>query len=306
MTWLEVSLVVDGEAAEAAADLLQRYAYQGVALEAAAPLPEAWPDEASARTAGQPLVVRAYLPDDAHADETRARIEAGLRHLGRLYPMPRPTYRLVEEENWAEAWKAHYHPIRVGRRILIHPRWREVTAGRGDVVISLDPGMAFGTGTHPSTQLCLVALEDYLEAGDRALDLGSGSGVLSIAAAKLGAHRVLALDTNPIAVRTTRENARANGVGRIVIARQGSLESVLGSPRRWDLTVVNILAEVILAFCRHGLGTVARPGGVLIAAGIIEEQVPEVHAALETVGLPVVETRQIEDWVALICRRPHN
>ncbi len=303
MIWLEVALVADGEAAEAAADLLQHYAYQGVVIEAAGPNLDAWPEDLPSLLRAQPLTVRAYLPLDERTEESRAHIEEGLWHLSQLYPMPQPTYRLVEEEDWADAWKAHYHPIRVGRRILIIPRWREVKPEPGDVVISMDPGMAFGTGTHPSTQLCLAALEDYLPAGARVLDLGCGSGILAIAAAKLGAPGVLALDIDPVAVRATQENAVHNGVANRVAVEPGSLESVLGSARRFDLVLVNILAKIIIAFCEQGLGATVRPGGVLVGAGVIEEQAGEVRAALGQAGLPVVETRQIEDWVALICRR---
>lgn len=303
MAWLEIALAVDGEAAEAAADLLQRYAYQGVVIESAGPDLDAWPEDVGAAQAGQPLVVRAYLPLDARTEETRARIEEGLWHLGRLYPMPTPAYRVVHEEDWADAWKAHYQPIRVGRRILICPRWLAATPGPGDVVISMDPGMAFGTGTHPSTQLCLAALEDYLPPGAHVLDLGCGSGILAIAAAKLGAPSVLAVDIDPLAVRVTQENAIHNRVERQIAAQHGSLEDVIASARRFDLALVNILAKVIVAFCNQGLGAVVKPGGVLIAAGVIDEQVGEVRAALEAAGLPVIAERRSEDWVALICRR---
>ncbi|MBN1287145.1 MAG: 50S ribosomal protein L11 methyltransferase [Anaerolineae bacterium] len=304
MNWLEVSLVVDGEAAEAVADLFQQYAHQGVVIETAAPDLDAWPDELEEKLKGQALVVRAYLPPGAATEDARARIEQGLWYLSRLYPMPhQPTYRTVEEADWAEAWKVHYKPVRVGRRILIRPRWEAVAAAPGDVVIALDPGMAFGTGTHPSTQLCLAALEDYVKPGDAVLDLGTGSGILAIAAVKLGAREALALDVDDVAVRVAGENARENGVGGMVTVQRGSLEAAQATGRVWDVAAVNILAKVIIAFCGAGLGDVVKPGGVLVAAGVIEEQAAEVAAALAGAGLAVVETRMIGDWVALVCRR---
>ncbi len=303
-TWLEVSLTVDGEAAEAVADLLQQYAQQGVVIETAAPDLDAWPDEVDEKLAAARLRVRAYLPFDAAIENVRARIEQGLWHLSRLYPMPhQPTYREVEDTDWAEAWKVHYKPVRVGHRILIRPRWEEATPTPGDIVIALDPGMAFGTGTHPSTQLCLVALEDYVTDGDTVLDLGAGSGILSIAAVKLGARDALALDIDDMAVQTADENARANGVGGAVISERGSLAEARALGRVWDLVAVNILAKVIVGFCGAGLGDVVKPGGILIAAGIIEEQAEDVKAALAGAGLGLVETRQINDWVGLVCRR---
>ena len=304
MNWLEVSLVVDGEAAEAAADLLQGYVQQGVVIEAVVPDRDAWPEEALAQQVAGPLVVRAYLPIDSHTEAVRARIDEGLWQLGRLYPMPQPQYRLVAEEDWADAWKEHYHPIRVGRHIVICPRWRQVTPQPGDVVILMDPGMAFGTGTHPSTQLCLAALEDHVCPGARVLDLGCGSGILGIAAVKLGAASVLALDIDPVAVRTTQENALHNGVARHVAAQHGSLKDVVEAAGRYELVLVNILAKVIIAFCEEGLGSVVAPGGTLIAAGVIADQAEAVRAAFDVAGLCVVETRRAEDWVAFVCQRP--
>jgi ribosomal protein L11 methyltransferase len=301
--WLEISLVTDGEAAEAAADLLQQYVHQGVVIESVAPDLDAWSDEADAALEGQPLRVRAFIPFDERTEETRARIEQGLWHLGRLYPMPQPVYKKVEEENWAEAWKKHYRPVRVGERILIRPRWQAVDAAPGDVVIALDPGMAFGTGTHPSTQLCLAAMEQHVKPGDRVLDIGTGSGILAIAAVKLGAREALGVDNDPVAVRVAIENTRENGVSDAAVIEPGSLAEVAALGLRWDVVMVNILAKVIVAFCGAGLGDVVEPGGVLIAAGVIEEQAAEVEAALASAGLPVIARRQITDWVALVCQR---
>lgn len=304
--WLEVSLVVDGEAAEAVADLLQQYVPQGVVIETAAPDLDAWPDELETKLAEQRLVVRAYLPFDARLEETRARIEQGLWYLSRIYPMPRrPAYRKVAETDWAEAWKKHYRPVQIGRRVLIRPRWEQVDTELAlqRVVIALDPGMAFGTGTHPSTQLCLMALEDYVKPGDTVLDLGTGSGILSIAAVKLGAREALALDIDETAVQVAGENARENAVGEMVQVAHGSLADARATGRTWDVVVVNILAKIIINFCGVGLGDVVKLGGVVVAAGVIEEQVADVRAALESIGLRVMETPAINDWVALICRR---
>lgn len=306
MDWIEVSLEVDGEAAEAVADLLQRYGHQGVAIEQAGFPIEVWPDEVPP---ADRLIVRAYFPDDERAGEARQKLREALYYMSRLYPIPEPAFRVVREEDWADAWKAHYHPVRLGRRLVIRPAWAELPdLHPDDVVLVMDPGMAFGTGTHPTTQLCLIALEELLEGWPAVdvLDLGSGSGILGIAALKLGARRVLALDTDPIAVTATLDNAALNGVADRLTAQHGSLETLQSTARHFDLALVNILAKVIVALCDQGLGRVLRPGGVGLFSGIIDEQADEVEAALRRTGLEPVGRRTLGDWVVIEARKPQE
>ncbi len=302
--WIEVALVVDGEAAEAVADLLQRYGHQGVSIEQNGIMPNAW-DDGDPIPPPESLTVRAYLPADDQIEESKLQLETALGHMRMMYPMPQPVYSVVDEEDWAEAWKVHYHPIRIGRKMLIRPLWTEIEIAPDDVVISLDPGMAFGTGTHPTTQLCLMGLEDAVKPGISVLDLGTGSGILAIAAAKLGAAHILALDNDAMAVKVAIENAEQNGVADKITAQTGSLESVITSARRFDLVVVNILAKVIIAMCGQGLGQTVRPGGYAMFSGIIEEQADDVEAALRSTGLEPVSRRLITDWVLIEAKRPH-
>ena len=304
MDWIEVSLEVDGEAAEAVADLLARYGHQGVAIEQAGFPIEVWPDEIPP---ADRLIVRAYFPADARADAARQQLREALWHLGRLYPMPEPTFAVVKEEDWAEAWKRHYHPLRLGRRLYIRPQWTTLPDPRpDDIVLVMDPGMAFGTGTHPTTQLCLIAVEEHLTARPAVdvLDLGCGSGILGIAALKLGAARVLALDTDELAVHPTAQNAAYNEVNDRLTVQQGSLETLRHSARHFDLLLVNILAKVIIALCEEGLGDVLRAGGTAVFSGIIHEQADEVEAALRRAGLEPYRRRTQGDWVAIEARRP--
>ncbi len=302
MHWIEVSMEVDGEAAEAVVEILQRYGHQGVAIEQAGFYIETWEDEIPR---AERLIVRAYLPEDDRADGAKQQIEEALWHLGKLYPMPTPQYRVVDEEDWAEAWKTNYHPLHIGRHLFIRPLWIDTPGEPGDVVIALDPGMAFGTGTHPSTQLVLEATEDLMAnwPGAQVLDLGCGSGILSIAAAKLGTARVVALDTDPIAVRATAENAAVNGVRDLIAAQTGSLDSLVHAATRFDIALVNILAKVIIAMCGENLGSVIRPGGIGVFGGIIEEQADEVEAALVSTGLTPYKRRLSGDWVVIEARR---
>jgi ribosomal protein L11 methyltransferase len=300
--WIEITLRVDGEAAEAAAELLNRYGYQGVAVEHEGIPPDKL-DEDQVPPATT-LAVRAYLPDDDRAAETQRQFAEALAYMRLMYPFPEPEYRAVAEQDWAEAWKAYYHPIRLGRRIVIRPIWVEMETAPDDIVIALDPGMAFGTGTHPTTQLCLEAAEDHIQPGHTVLDLGTGSAILAIAAAKLGAGHILAVDNDPVAVAVAQQNVALSGVDDRIIVQEGSLESVLASARRFDVLLANILARVIVAMCSQRLGEVIRPGGIGIFSGILNTQADEVEAALRTTGLTPTARRQQGDWVVIEARRP--
>jgi ribosomal protein L11 methyltransferase len=287
MKWLQVSVEVDAEAAEAVAEVLNRFASGGVAI------------EIRGGTEG-PVTVKAYLPVGPDTSRVQDQLAQALWHLGQIYPIPAPAFSSIAETDWADAWKQHFHPLRVGQHIVIKPTWCECETTPNDILIELDPGMAFGTGLHPTTQMCLMALEEEVRPGMQVLDLGTGSGILALAAAKLGASAVSALDTDPVAVAAAQENARRNGVAKVVTVTQGSLDQ---ATKVYDLVVVNILAKVIIALAREGLAERVRWGGRWVTAGTIEPQVTEVMAALEAAGLRVTEQRQIADWVTLIGHR---
>jgi len=291
MEWLEVSVTVDNETAESVAEVFSPYAYRGVVIEAG---PEGW-------DAGQ-VVVRAYLLADDQLWVNRRRVEEALGHLNQIRPVSAPTFRSVIEADWAEVWKERLSVLHIGRHIVIRPSWLDYAPAPGDVVVQLDPGMAFGTGLHPTTQMCLVALEKLIRPEAKVLDLGTGSGILAIAAARLGAGHVLAVDDDPVAAKTARANVVANEAQGIVSVVCGSLAEVSGS---YDLVVVNILARVIIEMVRGGLTTRVCPGGVLIAAGIIADQEPEVVAALEQEDFALVERQQRGDWVCLVVKQSY-
>jgi ribosomal protein L11 methyltransferase len=248
------------------------------------------------------LFITGYLPVDDRLEERleglRERL-AVLRESG-LDPGDGLAVRFVQDEDWAEAWKAYFRPIRVGRSLVIKPSWETLAAADGDRVIELDPGMAFGTGAHPTTQLCLALLEERVAPGDRVLDLGTGSGILALAAARLGAREVLALDLDPVAVAAARENVAANGLAGVVRVEEGGVEAAPGPP--YDLVVANILADVIRDLA-PALALQLRRRGLLIASGIIADRAADVTVALRAAGFDLEEERAQEEWRALVCSR---
>lgn len=300
-SWLEVSFCVDGELAEAVAEVLARFAQNGVVIES----DTIRPDPEGEGTPVGLVRVYGYLPVDAALEDTRQRLEEALWHLGQIQALSAPVYQTIENQDWMAAWKQHYNPIRVGQRLLILPPWLEPDAPQR-LVVRIDPGMAFGTGTHPTTQLCLELMETYVQPGETLIDVGGGSGILSIAGILLGASHALAVDVDPMACRIAQENAALNrvadgieiGLGSVLEIRQGQF-SMDNAP----LVIVNILAPVILRLFADGLRDLVAPGGVLLLSGILLEQLPQILPAAGQQGLQVLERRQMGDWVAVAFRR---
>jgi ribosomal protein L11 methyltransferase len=341
MTWLELSVDVDPEAVESISELLAQHGYHGGVVIDQPIISGADGPEYTYDTT-RPVTLRTYLPLDERAEEARARVERALWHFGQIRPVGPLRVQQLEEQDWADTWKQHYTIQRIGERAVVVPSWLDYEPLPGDLVLRLDPGMAFGTGLHPTTQLCIALLERHLRPGCRALDLGCGSGILAIAAAKLGARAVLALDTDPVAVTATRENVAHNGVAAQVRVAEGSLgggaalghwlgwDKTTGDPfdtaqgrRRpatddvayhatrntqhamFDLIVANIIARVLAALAVDMAGALA-PDGTLIASGIIAEREAEVVEAFAAAGLTPVERRQEGDWVALVYSRSYG
>lgn len=307
-TWLEVSLVVDGEMAEAVAEVLARFARNGVAIESTAVT--ANPDDSEGHAVG-PLRVYGYLRMDENLEENRRRLEEALWYLGRIRPLPAAEFRPIHETNWAEAWKQHYHPIAIGRKLMIVPAWEE-NPDFTRQPIRIDPGMAFGTGTHPTTQLCLELIEAILTSAQgnpprSVIDVGCGSGILSIAALLMGADHALGVDIDPDCISATRENADLNNVaGRLEFGLGSVAEVKAGaySLNQAPLVLANILAPVIIRLFADGLGDLVSPGGSLVLSGILDQQAPAVLEAATQHGLRLVDQRLINDWAALWLERP--
>lgn len=295
MDFLEIAVPgIDGEAAETVSELFNRYGYGGAVIEAIAPDFER-------------VTVRTVIPHDDI--DKRREIEVMLALISKALPhgLPEPRFTPVGENDWATSWREHFHVVRIGRRFVIKPGWRDYTPTGDDIVIEIDPGLAFGSGLHPTTQLCLKIFEEmdgdtrpaeFLPvAGQQIFDVGAGSGILTIAALKLGAAHARAVDIDDVAVRVADENLALNGVAARVDSAVGSAADAGG--RRWPLVVANILAHILIQLMPDLAAAVA-PGGQLILSGMIDSQEADVRAAAEAHGLRVIARRQEEDWVALI------
>jgi ribosomal protein L11 methyltransferase len=314
--WLELSVTADQEAAESLSELLAGYGHQGgVVIEPAwipteegdgwvgAPAPGEQPPPAYVLDMSRPVVLRTYVPMNAQAEDIRQRVEQALWHLGQLRPVGPLQTRVLQEEDWANEWKKHYRVQRIGERIVIVPSWLDYTPQPDDILLNLDPGMAFGTGLHPTTRLCLQLLERKMQPSLTVLDVGTGSGILAIAAVRLGAAAVFALDNDPVAVDVARENVLRNGLSEQIVVELGSLgvadAPVQGIEAGYQLIIANIISHVLIALA-HELATALLPGGVLITSGIIQEREAEVTHALAAAGLQPQERVQEGDWVALV------
>jgi ribosomal protein L11 methyltransferase len=299
--WLEISVKVSNELAEAVAEVMSRYITNGVVVESNVIYTDADQvdyilDEAR---------VYGYLVVDEQLEENRQRLSEALWHLGAIQPIPEPTFRPIEDEDWMESWKKHYKPIPIGKRLLVLPAWYE-QEDMQRVAVKIDPSMAFGTGTHPSTQLCLALVEDYTRPGQPVIDVGCGSGILSIAALKLGASLALGVDIDNASIKATKENAETNGVLNHMETGLGSVEEIKNnrfSLNQAPLVLANILAPIIIELFQDGLASLVEPGGQLVLAGILLGQAELVLTAAQAQGLRFIERRQVEDWVALVLEK---
>lgn len=311
MKWSEISIHTTNEAIEPISNILHEAGASGVVIEDPFELqkeredqfgeiyqlnPEDYPEEG--------VIIKAYLPVNSFLGETVEQIKEAINGLI-LYDFDlgpnKVTISEVNEEEWATAWKKYYHPVKISEKFTIVPTWENYVPVHSDeLIIELDPGMAFGTGTHPTTVLCIQALEKTIKPKDHVIDVGTGSGVLSIAAALLGAEKVTALDLDEVAVHAAKINVKLNKVHDRVNVQQNNLLDGITGPV--DVIVANILAEVIIRFVHEAANTL-KVGGYFISSGIIMQKKQLVKDALIENGFKIVETIQMEDWVAFIAQK---
>ena len=299
MRWLELTVEVDSEAVEAVSEILGRLGH-GAAVRPTALLRDPHDELAVREDTTAPYELTAHLPDDAGAPAAIEQTERALWHLQAfgLRPVGALRVRPVEDRDWTEAWKAGYEPQRIGR-LTILPSWWEAPDAAEDTVIRMDPGMAFGTGLHPSTRACLSLMQEEPMPA-RVLDVGSGSGILGIAALALGAGSVDAVDTDPLAVAATAANAEANGFADRLVVRHGSLDAAPAEP--YPLVLANLVATALVELAPRLRAHLAH-GGALLASGIIDHRGDEVEAALASAGLGRQVRRLDGEWVSLRMRR---
>ena len=296
--WVELSVDTPPEFVEPLTQVFTEHGEGGVAIE----LPGGHnPDEGESAPDPDRVTVRTYIPHDRRLEQRYSRIDTALRLIAHVGDISELRVRVVEEQEWADAWKEHFHVLRVGERAVIVPTWRVYEPREDDVVISIDPGMAFGTGHHPTTRMCMELLEQYVEPGCRVLDLGCGSGILSILAAKLGASEVFGLEIDSTAATVAESNVQMNGVQDTVKIQEATLPNLHTLRGSYDLLVANVSAKVITDLAEH-IVDVVRSGGRLIFSGILDRQRAGVVERMGELGVTFDDGSTDEDWEALVGR----
>ena len=304
MKYIEAKVTFDhadpGLVGDLVAGVFFDFDLQGVVIEDPGLEPgEDWAEDAIAKPVAHAVI--GYLPADERLDTRRLKLEediAGLgNHISLFY---RLSYRQVDEQDWAESWKAFFWPQKIGERIVVKPSWRGYDPLPGEIVIEIDPGMAFGTGTHPTTALCVRLIEAWLQKGDSFLDIGTGSGILMIAAAKVGAGRLCGGDRDGLAVRIAAENLHRNGIGSSCVHLA---EAALAAPfqGRFDIVAANILTHVILELL-DDIPRLLKSGGIFICSGIIAENHALVASKMKAMGFEILDVPEKEGWVAIAGR----
>ena len=305
MKWIEVKIVFDAKdnrlAGELIANLFFEFGLSGVVEEDPAIAPaEDWAEDAIGRAQQRALV--GYFPKDRHANKHCRDLEQKLSLLKKNFTLLyRIRYKELDEEDWAEAWKAFFEAQKIGKKIVVKPTWRDYTAKPGDIVLELDPGMAFGTGTHPTTALCIRLIEEYINPGDSFLDIGTGSGILMIAAAKLGAGFVSGLDKDSVALDVAASNLKRNGLdfGDFILYSSNLLT---GNRETYDFIAANIFTHVILELL-DDLPQVLARDGIFVCSGMFEGNKKLVVAELKNMGFDILKIREKEKWAAIAARQ---
>ena len=299
MKWLELSVDVPPEFVEPISHIFYKYGYGGVAIESPADFN---PDEGEKAPVPETLNVRTYIPKDDSADERRARIEIGVKLINHIHPIEPLREREIKDEDWETNWKQYFNPIRIGKKLVICPTWQNYDSAVDDVTILLDPGMAFGTGHHPTTRMCMELLEETIVGGEKIIDLGCGSGILSVTAIKLGGVSSLGLEIELNAAKIAEENCVLNGVDEAITILNGTLPNYRYSEEDFDLALANISSKVIIELAEH-LTQGLRIGGKLILSGILESSLEDVRDVFHPIGVVFDEVMTDGDWTAVLATK---
>ena len=310
MRWARISVVTTHEGADFIANILMELGAAGTEIDDPSLVNEyidagLWDYTDLPRAEDtETVMVRAYLPEDARLESSLLALAeriAALRHAGAALGAGTISHSFVADEDWAETWKAYIHTEKIGERIVVRPTWEEYTPSADEIVIELDPGAAFGTGAHATTAMCLRWLEHLVSPGMRVYDVGCGSGILAVAAAKLGAGEVIAMDYDPVAVSVAEENIRQNNVHNVVACESDLLSACEGAAPA-ELITANIIADVIVRLFAQ-LDRHLALGGTLLASGIIDDRIADVEHAAAQHGFTVLDMTCEKEWAAMIIRR---
>lgn len=311
MNWTEITVKIPHESVEMASGVLYATGVGGVSINDATLLDEserltsAWDvldDDVRQKYETEYATLQAYYPPETDIPETVKTIEDGIKSLEGLTDISglEISYKEVREQDWENEWKKYYKPVPVGKRIIIKPQWEEIDDTGRDVVIELDPGMAFGTGTHETTRMCLALLEEFVTPESTLLDIGTGSGILSVGAAKLGCGKIVASDIDSVAVKVAKENAELNGVADKIDIRCCDLTT--GISGKYSIVVANIIADAVIMLSESAANFMA-DGGVYITSGIIEHRIDDVKEALTKYGFSIDRVVREGEWAAIVCTR---
>ncbi len=313
MNWIEVQVSVAPEAVEAVSEIYYRFGANGVSIEepieitADANLYWDYTDESMIDRSVESKVIAYYPSVGEEPDDKIKKIRQEIRDLesfGIRIGSGAIRVRTVKQEDWENSWKQYFKPIRVTDRIVIKPQWEEYSQGPDELMIQIDPGMAFGTGSHETTSMCLSALERYVRKGISVLDVGTGSGILSIAAALLGAERITGVDLDPVAVEVAKENVALNKVDRFVEILHGDLVERID--RKYEIVVANIIAEAILILLESGVKNFVKDDGLLICSGIILEKEAAVIEKLQEIGFEIQAVDRRGEWVCIVSKESNG
>ena len=310
MRWARISVVTTHEGADLIANILMELGAAGTEIDDPSLVNEyidagLWDYTDLPRAEDtETVTVRAYLPEDARLESSLLALAeriAALRHAGAALGAGTISHSFLADEDWAETWKAYIHTEKIGERIVVRPTWEEYTPSADEIVIELDPGAAFGTGAHATTAMCLRWLEHLVSPGMRVYDVGCGSGILAVAAAKLGAGEVIAMDYDPVVVSVAEENIRQNNVHNVVACESDLLSACEGAAPA-ELITANIIADVIIRLFAQ-LDRHLALGGTLLASGIIDDRIADVEHAAAEHGFTVLDMTCEKEWAAMIIRR---
>lgn len=314
MKYIEVQVTTTTEASDAVYNILIEAGAAGVVTEDPNDFIMMNTDEKSwdyveqelIDTLGTDVKVKGYFPNEAYSEEKLKEIQRRVDQLGEFGLDKGPGSIVVKdvfEEDWANAWKQYYKPIKIGKKIVIKPTWEEYKAEAGDLIIEMDPGMAFGTGTHETTSMCIKLLEKYVTPDSVVFDVGSGSGILGISAAKLGAKHVECVDIDNVACKVAKENAVHNNVVGKLQVKCGNLLDVV--KEKADVIVANIIADIIIGFTPDAWKAL-NPKGIFISSGIIKDRKDEVLDKISSSGFDVIEVMEMGEWCAIAAGRKDN